>query len=114
MIRDNRIALLHHPVSENAVQIERYDQRSLLADRPAGLTQEITLGVDLVVARHRAVQTQIHAVNRAGGAHRATLPPELSGFFSTCMSWSRRSAARSYCSAAMASESCLRSVTIRC
>ena len=71
VIDDGDVAVLEHALGEHAVQIERYDDGDALAEDGPRLLEQIALGVVLALGRHRAVQAEIGAIDRAGGAQRA-------------------------------------------
>ena len=68
VIGDDRVAVLEHAVGEDAVQIERDDDGDLLAEDLARLRQQVALGIELLLAGHRAVHAEVDAVHRRRGA----------------------------------------------
>ena len=63
------VDLAQHAVGQDPVQIERNDDRDVVADDLPGLRQQVAFRVELAVGAHRAVQRKIDAVDarlRAG------------------------------------------------
>lgn len=68
VIDDGDVAVLEHALGEHAVQIERDDDGDPLAEDGPRLLEQEALGVVLALSRHRAVQAEIGAIDRPGGA----------------------------------------------
>jgi hypothetical protein len=68
VISHDGIALLDHAISEDAMQIERYDDGNVLAEKLPRFRNQPAFGIELGLARHRSVHAEVHTINGWCGA----------------------------------------------
>ncbi len=69
-VHDARVGEAQHLVGQDAVEVERHDDRDVVAEDRPRLLEEVALGVHLAVGDHRAVEAEVDAVDlgvRANG-----------------------------------------------
>ncbi len=66
VIADDGVAVLQHPLGQNAVQIERRHDGDFLTQNLPGFLKQISFRVQFVCSFHRSVQSEVSAVDRAG------------------------------------------------
>ena len=65
VINNNRVAVLKHPICQDAVQIKRNDDRNRLTQNAACLLQEVAFRVVFIFCLHCAVQAEVRGIYRA-------------------------------------------------
>ena len=65
VVRDHGVAVFEHPVGEDSMNVERYDNRDVFTKNSSCFLQQITFRVIFVLGLHRSVQREVDSVYRA-------------------------------------------------